>query len=291
VAALAAGCPPNAPTQVPPGAGGVEPSWQPGPPDEAPSPGPGDPHGKPPPAGADPDADSEEILGAIGDPCNSGRDCESGTCEGMGCGEGEGRCVAADRACTMDIHLYCGCDGKSFNASGSCPGKRFRFRHGCDDKVAEGGACLDGAECASGVCEGQGCGPDQPGTCVPRARRCTKDLREYCGCDGQTFRGSGSCPGRRFMDRRACPAPTATPAPATPAPSRKAEGAACLEAGECASGICEGLGCGADRPGICAPAKRGCTRDLRPYCGCDGATFRASGSCPGRRFSAKAACP
>jgi len=71
----------------------------------------------------------------------------------------------------------------------------------------------------------------------------------------------------------------------------KADGASCLEAADCASGLCEGQGCGADAPGTCAPKTRGCTRDMRSYCGCDGVTFQTSGSCPGRRFSARDACP
>lgn len=89
--------------------------------------------------------------------------------------------------------------------------------------------------------------------------------------------------------------PTPTPSPTTPEPTAgttpKADGASCLAADECQSGVCEGEGCGADQPGTCAPKTRGCTRDLRPYCGCDGQTFRTSGSCPGKRFSARAACP
>ena len=66
--------------------------------------------------------------------------------------------------------------------------------------------CLAASDCASGVCEGQGCGDDQPGTCQPAARACTKDLRTYCGCDGQTFRGSGSCPGQRNAAAGECKA-------------------------------------------------------------------------------------
>ncbi len=92
------------------------------------------------------------------------------------------------------------------------------------------------------------------------------------------------------------PAPTPVePAPTTPEPTAgttpKADGQSCLAAEECESGVCEGEGCGADRPGTCAPKTRGCTRDLRPYCGCDGQTFRTSGSCPGKRFSARSECP
>lgn len=84
--------------------------------------------------------------------------------------------------------------------------------------------------------------------------------------------------------------PPVTP-PTPPAPqSNLADGAACLESAQCQSGVCEGEGCTDDKPGVCASQKRGCTRDLRAYCGCDGKTFRTSGSCPGKRFSARAEC-
>lgn len=69
---------------------------------------------------------------------------------------------------------------------------------------ADGASCLASSECASGICEGEGCGDDQPGTCMTKMRACTRDRRPYCGCDGQTFETSGSCPGRRFAHRGAC---------------------------------------------------------------------------------------
>ncbi len=72
----------------------------------------------------------------------------------------------------------------------------------------DGAACQAADECASGVCEGQGCDANQPGTCMARQRACTRDLRAYCGCDGVTFKTSGSCPGRRYQARGACPAST-----------------------------------------------------------------------------------
>jgi hypothetical protein len=68
---------------------------------------------------------------------------------------------------------------------------------------ADGAACDDGAQCASGVCEGEGC--DHQGTCMPKERACTRDFVAYCGCDGQVFRGSGTCPGQRFAHRGSCP--------------------------------------------------------------------------------------
>ncbi len=139
-----------------------------------------------------------------------------------------------------------------------------------------GAACDTAADCASGVCEGEGCGAGQ-GVCAAPDRVCTADVVQYCGCDGRTFDGSSSCAGARYAARGAC-APLA-------------DGAACLADGDCASGVCEGQGCGPDEPGVCAPKSRACTKDLRPYCGCDGQTFRTSGSCPGRRYAAKGECP
>jgi hypothetical protein len=141
--------------------------------------------------------------------------------------------------------------------------------------------CLRDADCGGGVCEGQGCSDDQPGTCAPEGRMCTRDSRPYCGCDGQTFRSSGTCPGRRFAHEGECASEGQTPG---------ADGSPCLAASDCQSGICEGQGCGDDQPGECKPAARPCTRDLRPYCGCDGQTFRSSGSCPGQRYSAPGEC-
>lgn len=66
-------------------------------------------------------------------------------------------------------------------------------------------------------------------------------------------------------------------------------GTGCLKGSECLSGICEGEGCG-DKKGVCVSGTRMCTRDLRPYCGCDDKTFFASGSCPARRFQKKGPC-
>lgn len=80
--------------------------------------------------------------------------------------------------------------------------------------------------------------------------------------------------------------------PPEPIPGRPllADGSPCLKSEDCASGICEGLGCTDDTPGTCAPRERACTRDRRPYCGCDGETFFSSGNCPGRRYARKGTC-
>ena len=73
-----------------------------------------------------------------------------------------------------------------------------------DGPQAAGGPCLAASDCQSGVCEGEGCGPDQPGVCAPEQRACTRDRRPFCGCDGQEFFGSSTCPGNRFQHKGPC---------------------------------------------------------------------------------------
>ena len=150
---------------------------------------------------------------ADGTACSAGSDCRSGVCEGEGCGAKQGVCAARNRSCTRDRRPYCGCDGKTFYSSGSCPGGRFANRGACSADGAsgdapglggDGEACSGADDCASGICEGQGCGEADRGVCVSKKRRCTADLRSYCGCDGVTFQSSGSCPGRRYSARAAC---------------------------------------------------------------------------------------
>ena len=151
-----------------------------------------------------PDQGTDKPGKPDGSACTLDNDCASGVCEGPGCDEGDGRCAPKDRACTKDLRQYCGCDGKTFGASGSCPGARYEFVGSCEEGKPDGAACLGNDECASGSCEGQGCGDDTPGTCMPKARRCTRDLRPYCGCDGKTFRTSGTCPGARYAKKGEC---------------------------------------------------------------------------------------
>lgn len=53
--------------------------------------------------------------------------------------------------------------------------------------------CTSQADCGDDeMCSGPA-GCDIPWTCQP-LRPCTKDLRQYCSCEGETVQGSGSCP-------------------------------------------------------------------------------------------------
>ena len=68
---------------------------------------------------------------------------------------------------------------------------------------AEGPPCSTSDDCPDGTfCIGpEGC--DVQWTCQP-FRPCTRDLRPYCGCDGQTFQSSGTCPERPYAHRGPC---------------------------------------------------------------------------------------
>jgi hypothetical protein len=52
-------------------------------------------------------------------------------CEGEGCGFNAGKCVRKDRMCTRDLVMYCGCNGKPFSSSGSCPGRVYKNKGPC----------------------------------------------------------------------------------------------------------------------------------------------------------------
>jgi hypothetical protein len=82
----------------------------------------------PPPVEPPPPASAGRADGAA---CTTAADCAGGVCEGEGCGPDEGRCASKQRMCTRDFQTYCGCDGKEFHGSGSCPGGRFKKRGLC----------------------------------------------------------------------------------------------------------------------------------------------------------------
>jgi hypothetical protein len=91
------------------------------------------------------------------------------------------------------------CGHASDCASGVCEGL------GCGEvKLSDGAVCFDSSECGSGMCEGLGCGTAEPGRCAAMDRMCSKDLQRYCGCDGVTFRSSGTCPARRYQNKGSC---------------------------------------------------------------------------------------
>ena len=69
----------------------------------------------------------------VGASCFLGTECVSTICEGASCdGSTPGTCAPEDRVCTADVVEYCGCDGKTFVSSSSCPGESFAKMGRCD---------------------------------------------------------------------------------------------------------------------------------------------------------------
>jgi hypothetical protein len=67
---------------------------------------------------------------------------------------------------------------------------------------SQAGECTADTPCAAGVCTGSDCG--EAWACVVSEAGCTKDLVDYCGCDGVTFQDSGNCPTRPYSYKGAC---------------------------------------------------------------------------------------
>lgn len=69
--------------------------------------------------------------------------------------------------------------------------------------AAAGAPCSSNADCSEGeMCAGpEGC--DVQWTCQPQ-RPCTRDLRMYCSCRGETVSGSGSCAPEPYAHRGPC---------------------------------------------------------------------------------------
>jgi uncharacterized protein YceK len=137
--------------------------------------------------------------------------------------------------------------------------------------------CRPGLECLGG----EGC--SIPWTCQPAlGRPCTDDFSPFCGCNGMTFFGSSSCPSQPYRYRGPCDEPP-PPVDAGPPPRT------CRGNVDCPAGaMCAGPeGCGI--PWTCQPSQP-CTRDLATYCACDGSTFMASSTCPGRPYLRRGQC-
>ena len=160
--------------------------------------------------------------------------------------------------------------------------------------------------------------------------RCTRDRVRFCSCEGDSFEASGTCPGRPFVHRGYCPGdepavvavapseaapapapahppaltptPTPTPTPHPTPPPRAGDAgvgrtlgsptsSTCGSNRDCSGGeICQGAeGCGG--PWHCARPTRACVGDTQYFCGCDGESFRASMTCPGRPHRHRGSCP
>ncbi len=65
--------------------------------------------------------------------------------------------------------------------------------------------CISNRECPRGqVCEGAA-GCDTEWFCARPSQRCIADTQYFCGCGGETFLASMTCPGRPHRHRGSCP--------------------------------------------------------------------------------------
>jgi hypothetical protein len=63
--------------------------------------------------------------------CTTSKDCgKSEICAGEAGCDKTWTCKPSP-PCTRDLVTYCGCDGKTFQTSGSCPGQKYKSRGGC----------------------------------------------------------------------------------------------------------------------------------------------------------------
>lgn len=210
-----------------------------------------------------PSADVPPSMDA-GRTCTTTADCDGG----LECYGGEGCAVpwscqpALGRACTDDLAAFCGCDGRTFRGSSTCPAQPFTHRGPCEmpppppPDAGPGGCALgDGRECAVGTM----CLVGDCTTCycaAPGALRCTGG----CVDAGPTDTGTSL---RTCRSSRDCP-----------------RGDLCI--GE--------QGCGV--PWTCRNIVEigGCTTDFVPFCGCDGQTFHGSSRCPGQPYQNRGGC-
>lgn len=273
--------------------------------------------------------------------CGRSAECASGQqCRGApGC-TGGWACGPA-RECMAETIAYCDCDGETFFAPGGCAGRPYEHVGPCrpmgelvaagtelgipdwdEQPTTQDRTCGASGECARGeTCFGiAGCATDW--RCV-RARGCARDRVTFCGCDGETFTASSTCPGRPFVHRGECRdeaiawarardagagvrgASTAGGSPdAGTAPGRAGTGpdtaragaspppGACRTSRDCRRGhVCQGPpGCGMEGAWTCGPPERACVHDTQVFCDCQGNDFRASMFCPGRPFAHRGSC-
>ncbi len=58
----------------------------------------------------------------------------------------------------------------------------------------DGKWCFKGSDCQSGICEGKGCGPRNPGVCSPKYRICQDDeVEAVADCPSQRYKSVQRC--------------------------------------------------------------------------------------------------
>lgn len=247
--------------------------------------------------------------------CRAQRDCgPAEECYGNAAGCGiTWTCVPRlGRACAAQQVAFCGCDGRTFVASSTCPSAPYAFVGSCGGPppacvLPGGGMCPVGMTCPAGdgcntctcgaggtlACTERGCVDGGTDASVDVVRDVPADVPTSCRLPtGARCPVGATCPAGDGCNDCTCTAPdalmcTARPCAFDAGPMRPN----CTNSRECMAGAeCAG-GDGCATPWTCRPATgRLCTDDVVPYCGCDGRTFYGSSSCPPSPFSRRGAC-
>jgi hypothetical protein len=259
----------------------------------------------------------EESSAPEGPVCTRTSECESGlACRGVSGCTSDWAC-AAPIACGSERVSYCDCEGVTFYAQSGCPGRTYAHVGPCADTgiaetslglpdgdepiTSEDRTCESSADCPRWqICFGvTGCGTDWR---CERVRGCSRHRVAFCGCDGETFMASEDCPGQAFLRRGACDeaiastlpeTPLRPPTPSTPTPTTVASTPSpggCTSSRDCRAGrVCTGPpGCG--MVWTCERPPEPCNPDTQVFCDCEGETFRASMTCPGRPHAHRGSC-
>lgn len=225
--------------------------------------------------------DVEEVEGnAI---CTSDADCRSGfVCAGApGCGT-FWTCVRRRALrCARDRAPFCSCGGTTFFSSSRCPGQPIAHSGYCPGDEPEAVASAEAPAAPSADPAPPPAAAARRGEPPPTPPARTPPLAPA----GAATRAEPA----------AAPAPPAIAAtraePPAPAPAAPEAPAACMSSRDCPRGqVCAGEpGCGTEWR--CERPRERCVGDTQYFCGCDGASFRASMTCPGRPHRHRGSCP
>ena len=206
--------------------------------------------------------DPPPVLGCTSnDDCDAESYCstEQGECDAVG------ECLRRPEICIALFDPVCGCDGQTYSNSCVAASRGVGVDHvgACEDEPPVVAACETNRDCdAVEYCAKDPAGCDGVGECAVRPRACPRIFDPVCGCDGQTY--SNSC----VAASSGVNVDYVGECRDEPPPQGCETNRDCDAVSYCNknTGDCDGVG-------ECVAVPRFCTRDFRPVCGCDGATY------------------